>query len=121
PLRDGLADLPAPLLVDLTRRFPDPLYLLGPDGRVLRTLAPDAAAFAGAVSRPDTLAPLDDDPGALLQTGEIVVTVSPEDRSASWGLAPVYDADGFLAGGLLVRPLLASVARELAGARAAFV
>lgn len=121
PLRGGLGELPPPLRLDLARRFPDPVWLLDPGGRVLATVAPDAEAFAGGVTAPDTLPALEVDLALLLQDGEIVVEVDRDAPDGGWGLAPVYDADGFLAGGLLVRPLAASIDRELAGTRAAYV
>ena len=118
PLRDGLGALPDPLLIDLAHRFPDPVQLLDPSGQPLRTIAPEA--FDADSTATQALPPLGVDLGALLAEGDIVVHAGGGDGDG-WGLAPVYDADGFLAGGLLVRPLRASVSRELAGTRAAYV
>lgn len=111
-----LADLPLPLRLDLAARFPDPVTLVSPEGTPVLTVPPSASAFPGV----DTLASASDVPGevaAQLEEGGVVVQLA---RGApSWGLAPLYDRDGFLVGGLLVQPLDASVARELAGTRAA--
>lgn len=120
PLTGGLAELPLPLQLDLGRRFPDPVVLLDAEGQPIHTVMPDAEAFAPdptTAAAPETLP---EGLGALLQEGDIVVHAAPDVPGGTWGLAPVYDADGFLVGGLLVRPLTATIAGELAGTRAAY-
>lgn len=104
PTSDGEASvvvLGEALRIDLTERFPDPVGLLAPDGSLLEAAAemdvPHEAALALAEER--TVVRLEDDPG--------------------WALVPLFDADGAPAGGLLVRPLQASIERELAGTREA--
>lgn len=120
PLLGGLEDLPLPLRLDLARRFPDPVVLLDREGRVIETIQPDPDAFTVAVSRAGAEVPAAAELAAWLEAGEIRMDVSGEAAEGRWGLAPVYNVDGFLAGGLLVHPLGASIARELAGTRAAY-
>jgi signal transduction histidine kinase len=86
---------------DLAARFPDPIALLGPDGRALE--APAGMVVPEGVR--DSLA-----------TGRVAVVL--EERPA-WAVVPVFDPEGLPAGGLLVRPLAASLERELAGTREA--
>lgn len=86
---------------DLAARFPDPIAVLGPDARALD--AP-AGMVVPAVAH-DSLA-----------TGRVAVVL--EDDPA-WAVVPIFDPEGLPAGGLLVRPLAASLERELAGTREA--
>ncbi len=117
----GLASLPIPLRLDLARRFPDPVTLLGLDGAPLLTVPPDVEEFAGQdAGSPEAPPPLPRDLAGLLANGDIVVEMGQGRPAGSWGLAPVYDPDGLLVGGLLVQPLTHSVARELAGTRSAY-
>ncbi len=117
----GLASLPIPLRLDLARRFPDPVTLLGLDGAPLLTVPPDVEEFAGQdAGSPEAPPPLPRDLAGLLANGDIVVEMGQGRPAGSWGLAPVYDPDGLLVGGLLVQPLTYSVARELAGTRSAY-
>ncbi len=112
-----LRALPINLQVDLGARFPDPVILLEADGTVIETIAPDPSIFPAApaaIPRFPPPANLD----ALLQSGDIVMELKGEGEAGTWGVAPVYDAYGFLAGGLLIQPLDASIARELTGTRA---
>ena len=118
-LDDGWNTLPAPLVADLAARFPDPVYLLDAEGQPVRTITPDPAIFGPEVAA-DTVPRVDLPSGldTLLQSGDVYVEL---DRgSVGWGVAPVYDAAGYLAGGLLVLPLRHSIARELEGTRRAF-
>ena len=111
-----LADLPLPVRLDLAARFPDPVTLVRPDGTPVLTVPPSPSVFPGV----DTRAPVSDLPSevaARLEEGVVIVQLTR--GGPSWGLAPLYDRDGFLIGGLVVQPLDASVARELAGTRAA--
>jgi signal transduction histidine kinase len=114
-----LSDLPVLLRSDLATRFPDPIRLLDAQGQVLRTLYPDATVFGPYTPAGDSLT-LPDDVAVLLDSGQIVLQIDSERRTGSWGLAPVYDVDGLLAGGLLVHPLERSLNRELAGTQEAF-
>lgn len=114
-----LSDLPVLLRSDLATRFPDPVRLLDAQGQVLRTVYPDATVFGPYLPPRDSLA-LPNDLAALLDSGQIFMQVNPEAQVGSWGLAPVYDVDGLLAGGLLVQPLARSLNRELMGTQEAF-
>lgn len=109
------------LAVDLTRRLPDPVVLLGADAEVLSVLTPDAND-PDARTVPAEVVPPGVDVPALLEEGDIVIQSDGDRPGGTWALVPVYDASGlFVAGGLLVRPLDASLERELAGARRAYV
>ena len=119
-LQDGLEDLPLPLRIDLGARFPDPVILLGPDGELLETIAPGTSAADSAEAEDLATLALPRGLADALAEGDIRLQVSPEQPSGTWGLAPVYDRDGLLAGGLLVQPLTRSLARELAGTREAY-
>ncbi|HET6567829.1 MAG TPA: HAMP domain-containing sensor histidine kinase, partial [Rhodothermales bacterium] len=120
PLAFGLRVLPRPLVLDLAARFPDPLILLDPGGQPIRLILPREDGDAepsnprgGRITLPPGL-------GILLASGQVVVDVSVRDDEQTWGLVPIYDPDGFLAGGILVKPLAGSIARELAGTRRAY-
>jgi len=120
-LIDGLGTLPMRLRLDLARRFPDPVVLLDLDGQWLDTLPPDVTEFPQVTGVPATRPPLPDDLPGLLANGEIVVELGENAPGGSWGLAPVYDFDGLLVGGVLVHPLTHSKARELEETRSAFI
>ena len=120
PLATGLTDLPSLLEQDLALRFPDPIFLLDAEGQAFRTIEPDSSAFKGVLRRPSVVLPLPDSLSTLLMTEDIIVQMDEEGSAGSWGLVPVYDAEGFIAGGLLVQPLTNSVIRELAGTREAY-
>lgn len=107
-LRGGPDSLDAPLRADLADRFPDPITLLSYDGRIVGTLGPPRTT------------PLPERLDTLLAAEGIALRVEAQDETDTWGLAPLYDVDGLLAGGLLVQPLTASLARELAPTRAAY-
>ncbi|ARA91897.1 hypothetical protein AWN76_001085 [Rhodothermaceae bacterium RA] len=120
PLDDGLAGLPPLLYLDLARRFPDPIYLLGADGTVLRVVLPDPDEFPEARPAPADASPPPPGLDSLLAAGDVVVRLDPDEPGGTWALAPVYAPDGLLVGGLLVQPLTNALARELAGTRTAF-
>jgi signal transduction histidine kinase len=114
-LTEGLTTLPVPLRLDLARRFPDPLVLLDAEGHLVSTIQPDRDEFPAAMTEPAAVSMLPDDLSGLLAAGDVVVQLDAQQPEGTWGLAPVYDLDGFLVGGMLVQPLTQSVARELAG------
>ncbi|MBO6577161.1 MAG: HAMP domain-containing histidine kinase [Rhodothermales bacterium] len=107
----GLADLPGPLVLDLSSRFPDPLIVTDANGLPLLIARPDGTYETGAldITMPDDLA-------ATLDSGVIVTS-----RQEGWMAAPVYDDVGFLAGGLVIEPIANSLDRELEPARAALL
>lgn len=107
----SLDSLPPFLRVDLADRFSDPVLLVDYDGRVVHRIS------AGSTAPYRPLPPRLD---SLLAVGEVIVDIDPDAVAGTWGLAPLYDADGLLAGGLLVQPLTASIDAELAPTRAAF-
>lgn len=109
PLRFGTDSLPPTLRADLADRFPDPIYVVSPTGVVVDRI--------GQAPPLPTLAP---ELQEWLASGQVVVRATERDRSATFGLVPFYDEDGWLAGGLLVKPFAQSIARELAPTRAAF-
>ena len=117
----GLSGLPVRLRYDLARRFPDPVLLVDDAGTLVERIVPDAADFEGAAGVPSVALPLPPDLDALLGAGDVVVQLDADAPAGTWGLAPVYDPDGFLVGGLLVQPLRHSLDRELAGTRSAFL
>jgi signal transduction histidine kinase len=101
---DGIgsrAVLGEPLRRDLADRFPDPVGLLSPEGRLLEAPV-DMEVPEGAV--------------ALIDQARTVVRL---EDAPPWALVPLFDPDGVPAGALLVRPLQASIERELAGTREA--
>ncbi len=115
PLTEGLQDLPQPLLTDLATRLPDPIILLDPAGAPIRVILPEGMEEENVPAV--TIPP---DVGALLQTGDIVLNLPLREEAQSWGLVPVYDPDGFLRGGLLVKPMAGSISRELAPTYSAY-
>ena len=117
----GLSGLPVRLRYDLARRFPDPVLLVDGAGALVERIAPDAADFEGEAGVPSVALPLPPGLDALLGAGDVVVQLDADAPAGTWGLAPVYDPDGFLVGGLLVQPLRHSLDRELAGTRSAFL
>ncbi len=121
PLDEGVATLPLTLRQDLHYRFPDPIYLLDAVGAPVLAFYPGSDTLARPGGTPlDTLAfPIE--AGAELRRGEVIVQLDADAPGGTWALTPVYDADGFLAGGLLVYPLTRSIDRELSETRAAFV
>lgn len=102
----GIDSLTLPVQFDLRARFPDPVYPLRADGTVA------SYAWADAVDVPPLAK-------AALDSGSVYVELE-RDVDASWGVAPVYDADGYLAGGLLVLPLRETSAEELLPSRRAY-
>jgi signal transduction histidine kinase len=118
-VEDDLDALPLPLRLDLAARFPDPVHLLDADGRRIQTIAPEPEAFDAPVTEEAPVV-LPDSLGERLLVGDVLLQLDGDASAGTWGLAPVYDRSGFLAGGLLVQPLDASIARELAGTRAAY-
>ncbi|MDX1546859.1 MAG: HAMP domain-containing sensor histidine kinase [Rhodothermales bacterium] len=117
----GLSGLPVRLRYDLARRFPDPVLLVDDAGTLVERIVPDAADFEGEAGVPSVALPLPPGLDALLGAGDVVVQLDADAPAGTWGLAPVYDPDGFLVGGLLVQPLRHSLDRELAGTRSAFL
>ncbi|MEM1128202.1 MAG: ATP-binding protein [Bacteroidota bacterium] len=115
PTATPLDSLPPLLRLDLALRFPDPLHLLDAEGRLLETILPDSTAFetitTGSPPLPDFK--------AVLDTGAVVVQLQPAE-GAPRGVAPLYDVDGALLGGVAVYPLDQSLTRELAGTQAAY-
>ncbi len=109
PLRT-LDSLPPLVRLDLADRFPDPIRLVDYEGRLVDEIAPDSIPLPALPTGLDT----------LLARGEVVVETDRDATAGTWGLAPLYDADGLLAGGLLVQPLTRSLDAELAPTRAAF-
>ena len=112
------ADVPLPLEIDLASRFPDPVTLLDSKGRPLRAIPPGAAA--PVEGRPRAARALPSDLGERLEQGEVVVEMEGEPSAGTWGVAPVYNRGGVLAGGVLVQPLEQSIASALADTRAAY-
>lgn len=119
-LTEGLTTLPVPLRLDLAHRFPDPIVLLDEEGHLVSRILPDTEEFPAASEGSEVPPTLPDGLPERLAEGDIVVQLDAQQPEGTWGLAPVYDLDGFLVGGLLVQPLTHSVARELAGTREAY-
>lgn len=105
----GLSNLAAPLLADLSSRFPDPITIVDALGQPLLVARPD-----GQVEGPEAAQGLPSDLAASLNLGVIVTS-----RDRTWMVAPVYDEVGFLSGGVIIQPLSASLNLELAPARTA--
>ena len=120
-LYGGLASLSIPLRLTLSARFPDPVILLDAEGQWLETIPPDVNEFPEVTGTPATEPVLPDDLAGFLANGDIVIEIDDDAPGGSWGLAPVYDIDDFLVGGLLVQPLTNSKARELEGTRQALL
>ncbi|MFQ5571093.1 MAG: sensor histidine kinase [Rhodothermales bacterium] len=119
-LLHGLAELPDLLRLDLAHRFHDPVLLLDEEGRLLEAIPPEVDFFPEPAGMPLVPLPLPDDLVGTLANGDIVVEIGSKDPAGSWGLAPLYDLDGLLVGGLLVQPLDHSIAYELAETRSAY-
>lgn len=113
-LSEGLTSVPDPLVNDLSTRFPDPVTIIDERGRTVLVVRPNPTVFS-EIDVAEVRSTLPADVPALLETGDVIVNVD----GPSFGLAPLYDAAGFLAGGVLVSPLENSIGRELAGTRAA--
>ncbi|MGI9175708.1 MAG: ATP-binding protein [Rhodothermales bacterium] len=110
------ADVPLPLEIDLASRFPDPVTLLDAEGRPLRAIPPGASVEG----EPGAALTLPSDLGELLEQGEVVVEMEKKTSAGTWAVAPVYDRESVLAGGVLVQPLGHSIAYALADTRAAY-
>lgn len=119
-LSTGRVELPRLLELDLTTRLPDPIHLVDTSGVVLTMIQPDASAFAD---------PLEEDPGGLafpanvkglLERDDVTMQLQAERATGTWGVVPLYDANGLLAGGFVVQPLTNMMNAELAGTEAAF-
>ncbi len=107
----ALDALPPLVRADLADRFPDPVFLVDYDGIVVDRFVPDSLF---------TPLPLPDGLDTLLAAGEVVVHANADAPAGTWGVAPIYDADGLLAGGLVVQPLTLSLAAELEPTQSAF-
>ncbi len=106
----GLDSIPSVLRSDLSRRFPDPVRVLGSDGSVLFTVLPAEGPGGGpAGSVPDGVLPV------LLEAD---ITIDRESEGG-WAFAPLFSDAGFPEGGVLVHPLSGTLARELGPAGAA--
>ncbi len=122
PLEERLSDLPTGLRFDLSKRFPDAVYLLDPKGNVLSSFDPardDEDRNSYEPARKVVSLPID--PGKAFQLDSILVSLNADAPGGTWGLAPLYRADGSLAGGLVVQPLEHSIDREMAGTKSAFM
>ena len=116
-----LADVPRPLEIDLATRFPDPVTLLDPRGRPLRAIPLETSGLgAEANGGKGKAAVPPGDLGERLEQGEVVVEVAGQTSAGTWAAAPVYNAEGTLAGGVLLQPLEQSIAQVLADTRAAY-
>ncbi|HYE57945.1 MAG TPA: HAMP domain-containing protein, partial [Rhodothermales bacterium] len=104
----SLDDLPTRLEADLAHRFPDPVILVGPDGAVLARYGRTSSAPVPVVLP------------SQLSAHATVVETDPKAPAGTWGLTPIFDEAGLLAGGLLVQPLEASLRAELAPTREAY-
>ena len=121
PLDEGLVNLPRLLRLDLANFFPDPLILLDADGTPLLTIPPDPDAFADVIGGvPEVLDP-PPNLAEVLSQDRSLIQLDADAPEGTWGLTPIYDIDGYLVGGLLIQPLTQSIAREVAGTRAAFL
>ena len=114
----SLNDIPNALILDMSTRFPDPMILVDAEGQVLRTIQPDISLFKNIKMAPlmvTTPANLRDN----LRRDRVMVHLSPQYAAgeASWGLAPIYDADARLVGGVLMQPLTNSISQEFRATR----
>ena len=120
---NSLADVSLPLEIDLASRFPDPIILLDSEGRPLRAISPGASAsveVASVEGKQDAALPLPSNLGERIKQGDVVVEIEKRTSAGTWGVAPVYDREGILAGGVLVQPLGQSITHALADTRAAY-
>ncbi len=115
----GINNLPHGLLVDLATRFPDPIKIVNSDGVVVTIVRPNPSVFPLPSSESKEF-DLPDGLEDLLYNDDITIELNAE-SFGSWGLAPVYDSGGLVAGALLVQPLENAKRLELAGARRAYV
>ena len=107
----GLDSIPAVLRADLSRRFPDPVYILGSDGTVVAQVNPAERPLESDETRPI--------PAEVMPVlSEAEITIS-RDGSGGWAFAPLFGQAGFPEGGVLVFPLSGTLARELGPAAAA--
>lgn len=103
---EGRLSFPRRLQLDLPTRFPDPVYVLDLDGRVVQ--GPEG-------EQPGRLPP---EAQAALDEGR--VAVASDGAEGSWALAPLLAPDGLPAGALYVRPLDRTLDEMLAAPRDAF-
>lgn len=101
----GLDSIPAVLRADLSRRFPDPVYILGSDGAIVARIHP-----ADRVIDSGDDWPIPDEVGPVLSEAEITISREGTD---GWAFAPLFGQAGFPEGGVLVFPLSGTLAREL--------
>lgn len=110
----GLSELPLPLRLDLSARFPDPVWLIDTLGRPLFVAWPDSELFG---TYPEKLQQgLPSELAAWLYQDTLVVHL----EGAGWGVAPLYNSGEQRVGSVVVYPLRRSLARELAGTQQAY-
>ncbi len=110
-LPEGALALAPPVVNDLSTRFPDPILLVDSDGRPLRTIHPDPRVFGPGIGPPDETVPRN--LAADLASGDVVIRHAREVDGRAYAAAPLFDAAGFLAAGVVVFPLERSIDREL--------
>ncbi|NND72966.1 MAG: HAMP domain-containing histidine kinase [Rhodothermales bacterium] len=115
----GIDQLPPDLIVDMSTRFPDPIKIVDRDGNLVNIVMPDPVVFSLPPSNPERFR-LPDDIDDLIYNDDITVVLSAESGD-SWGVAPVYDRSGLVAGAIVVQPLDQTKRFELAGARRAYI
>ncbi len=118
---DGPVTLSRPLRLDLSSRFPDPVVLLDARARPVATFFPSERTPGHTDVDAGRTPAIPENALALLETGDITIHPGRSEKEGGWALVPLYDQDGFPAGGVLVRPLRNSLARELAGTRQAYI
>ncbi len=120
-LRGHLDGLPASVLIDIQSRFEDPVFLLQEDGRDFAILSDGRVADLGENESPKVPSTILIDAREAFVADSLALSLARPLQSGSWAAAPLYDADGFRAGGLLVFPLSQTLDAELAATRSAYL
>lgn len=116
-------DLPEAVVLDMARRFPDPITLIDPNGNVIRTIQADPAEFRSQVDPGPLIVTVPERIRDRLQEKQIRLRVDPGNspEGTTWAIAPVYNAANQLVGGLLIQPLTNTIRQELSGTYTAFI
>ncbi len=120
---ESLYNLPGPLLIDLSSRFPDPIILLNANGSAIRVVQPNPSVFDARLEPAPLVVTVPQGIKEKLEKGRIIVEVDAlnDDSETAWAVAPIYNAANQLIGGLLIQPLTNTIKLELTATNDAFL
>ena len=116
---NGFDGMPIGLLIDLASRFQDPVYLFDLNQEMRQISAEgDLLSDPSSVELPG---PIRISVFDAMDLDTLVIEIDRSHPENGFAFAPIYDAAGLPAGGLLVSPLSETVSAELSGPRDAYV